>query len=297
MKPDYRDLLENMGEGLYFVDAERRITFWNKAAERISGFPSDEVVGSTCFDGVLVHVDARGENLCQGMCPLAVALGERRPHEAELFLHHRQGHRIPVRVRVFPLRDDEGRIVGAAELFTDRSTESLLEARVRELEAMSMLDALTRLANRRFLEQELVRRIAEATRYGLPFGALFLDVDRFKAVNDRYGHPVGDRVLRTVSRSISACCRPFDVFSRWGGEEFLGIVRQVDRDDLAQVADRVRVAVRASVVRERDRDVRVTVSAGGTLFRPGDSPDALVARADALMYRSKDEGGDRVTIG
>ena len=95
----YRTIVENMHDGLYFVDRERRITYWNRGAERITGYSAAEVVGTSCADNILVHVDALGRQLCQGSCPLIAAMADGAAHEAEVFLHHKQGHRLPVWVR------------------------------------------------------------------------------------------------------------------------------------------------------------------------------------------------------
>jgi PAS domain S-box-containing protein len=115
------DIIQNMPEGVCFVDRARRITLWNKAAERITGYAASEITGSSCSDNILVHVDEEGRNLCLNGCPLAKAIEQGEITEAEVFLHHRQGYRLPVKVCVMPLRDGSGAIVGRAEPFSDNS--------------------------------------------------------------------------------------------------------------------------------------------------------------------------------
>jgi len=127
-------LLDEVNEGIYFTDRQRRITYWNKAAERISGYSRAEVLGQNCSANILIHVDARGRQLCLGGCPLAHALRDGKPRQGDVFLHHRDGHRVPVRVRVFPLLDAAGHVAGAAELFSDISAKPGLEARPWPLE-------------------------------------------------------------------------------------------------------------------------------------------------------------------
>ena len=100
-------LLDEVAEGVYFTDAQRRITFWNKAAERISGYSRKEVLGRKCSENLLIHVDGRGRSLCQGLCPLARTLKDCKARQTGIFLHHKQGHRVPVKVRVYPLRNEK----------------------------------------------------------------------------------------------------------------------------------------------------------------------------------------------
>jgi len=99
-KDFYESIIENLYEGLYFVDRNRVIKYWNKAAEQISGYTANEVVGKSCSDNILNHVDSKGNNLCTGMCPLAATITDGKPREDEVYMHHKNGHRIPFSVRV-----------------------------------------------------------------------------------------------------------------------------------------------------------------------------------------------------
>ena len=132
-KDSFEKIIDNLREGLYFVDRNRVITYWNKAAERISGFTADEVVGKSCTDNVLNHIDGDGQNLCTGLCPLAATINEGEPRETEVFMHHKDGHRIPVSVRVSPLTNKEGNIIGGMELFSDISNQVANKLRLKEL--------------------------------------------------------------------------------------------------------------------------------------------------------------------
>ena len=176
----YRRIIENLHDGLYFVDKDRIITYWNKAAEKISGFAADEVIGKSCSDNILTHVDSEGNNLCTGMCPLAATISDGDPRNAEVYLHHRDGHRVPVSVRISVLTDRDGNIIGGIELFTDISNQAANELRVKELEKLALLDHLTQLANRNYIERELQNRFEEKKRFNMPFGILFIDIEHFK---------------------------------------------------------------------------------------------------------------------
>ena len=115
----HRRILDEIQDGVYFLDTDRRITYWNRGAERITGFKSDEVLGRCCSDNILMHVDHAGLQLCKGHCPAARTIADGSFQEDEVFLHHKQGHRVPVRVRTSPVRDEAGGIIGAVEIFND----------------------------------------------------------------------------------------------------------------------------------------------------------------------------------
>ena len=296
LTPDaFERILTNLNDGLYFVDRRRVITYWNEGAERISGFSKEEVLGKSCADNILNHIDAQGRRLCLGMCPLAKTIQDREERVSEVFLHHKDGHRVPVLVRTSVLTDDQGEVVGGIELFTDISGYAADQQWIEELERMALLDPLTRLANRGYLERELQARLEEYQRYGVPFGLLFLDIDNFKVFNDTYGHSFGDEVLKAVTRTIAANTRPFDLFGRWGGEEFLGIVRNVQLPELSALGERLRALIQESYLIHEDVELQVTVSIGAAAVQVGDSPNSLLDRADRLMYHSKSAGRNRLT--
>lgn len=289
-------LLDQLYDGVYFVDRSRRITHWNKAAERLTGYAAHEVIGKRCADGVMVHVDGEGNQLCEKGCPLAAALEDGRVREADLFLRHKTGHRMPVALRVAPLRDEAGEIVGAVEIFTDSSGKIDLQHLAR-LEKEALLDPLTGLANRRSLQRHLEGRMEELRRYGLGFGVLFIDIDRFKQVNDIHGHAVGDRVLQMVAKTLSVNLRPFDEAGRWGGEEFVAVVANVDSHALSLVAERLRMLTEASALDTETGRVRATVSIGAVLATAEESVELILERADQLMYQSKIAGRNQVSLG
>ena len=292
----YKSILDNLSEGVYFVDRERRISYWNKGAERITGHRSNEVVGSFCRDNILNHVDGHGVELCRELCPLAKAMLEGTNQEAEVYLKHKDGHRVPVSVRGVPFRDSKGAIVGAVEIFSDISVKDRLTQRLEELRKMALLDPLTGMGNRRFVETGLNSRLNELQRYSWKFGLLFIDIDHFKKVNDSYGHETGDLVLKMVAGTLVHNARSFDLIGRWGGEEFVAIIVNVTGEELFRIAQKYLVLVReSSLLAGKDR-ISVTISIGATLARPDDSPETLLKRADQLMYQSKLSGRNCVTM-
>lgn len=293
----YKQIIENLKEGLYFVDNNRIITYWNKTAEEITGFLADEVIGNSCARNLLTHVDKDGNNLCLGMCPLAATMKDDKHRNTEVFLHHKDGHRVPVSVSVNTIKDDKGNIIGGFELFTDLSNQEANRQRIVELEKFALLDHLTQLANRKYIEKELVERLEENKRYKVPFGLIFFDIDNFKKFNDSFGHDVGDKVLRYVANTLVSNGRPFDLYGRFGGEEFIGIIRNIDEYNLKQLTDRIRVLIEKSYITHENMNLSVTVSIGVTLSQENDTNSSILSRADMLMYKSKEKGKNCYTFG
>jgi diguanylate cyclase (GGDEF)-like protein/PAS domain S-box-containing protein len=298
LDPDsYSRIIDHLYDGLYYVNRNRVIQYWNRAAERITGYAAAEVVGRPCSDNILTHVTDNGDNLCMGACPLAATLEDGQMREASVFLHHKDGHRVPVSVRVAPLNGPDGKAIGCVELFTDMSSLKSIETRMKELEEMALLDRLTGIANRRYIEKELSIHLSEEKRFQIPFGILFMDIDHFKKFNDTYGHDVGDQVLKYVANTLLKNSRPFDVMGRWGGEEFVGILRNVGLEQLEELGNRLRMLVESSYIASQDKTLHVTISMGATLMRHDDTLESLIKRADNLLYESKSAGRNRLTLG
>jgi len=294
----YKSLLDNLYDGVYFVDADRRITYWNRGAERLTGYDSDEVLGCYCRENILEHVDEKGLKLCEtSLCPAVKTLRDGLPREEEVFLHHKGGHRLPVAIRVAPILSPNGQVIGAVEVFSDNTPRVISKQTIEELQRIALLDPLTEVGNRRYAEMNLKFRLAEKERYGWPFGILFIDIDHFKAVNDIYGHDIGDDVLKMTAKTLSNSLRSFDLVSRWGGEEFLALVINVDADSLFTVSEKLRNMVEQSSISYDSDNIRITISIGGTLVQASDSVEKLVRRADELMYKSKAAGRNRISIG
>jgi len=292
----YERIIENLHDGLYFVNRDGVITYWNKAAERISGFTAGEVVGKSCSDSILTHVDADGNNVCTGSCcPLQATILDGKPRKIELYMHHKKGHRIPVSIRVTTLTDKDGNIIGGIELFTKINDQTINELRVKELEKLALLDNLTQLANRNYIEREIRSKLEQHKRYNSQFGILFIDIDNFKNFNDLCGHCAGDDVLKFVANTFVANARPFDLYGRWGGEEFIGIIHNINIEDLVVIGNRLRSLIESSYIIHDDSKLFVTISIGATLIRNNDTIESLIKRADTLMYRSKAAGRNCLT--
>jgi diguanylate cyclase (GGDEF)-like protein len=228
----------------------------------------------------------------------------------------------------FPLRDSEHKTIGTfcvmdvkprktdasfattladlgdmaqRELFTVElsNAQSALVAKLGEARRQAMFDPLTRLWNRRGATDLLNSALKEAARHDHSLGICLADIDNFKQVNDSFGHQVGDQVLRRVAGSIVASVRPQDIVCRWGGEEFLVIVHDIDEKGCVAIGERICAGMRELPIQTPDRRFPASISIGVAMRNRGEpvTSEQLIALADAALYRSKREGRDRVTVG
>ena len=293
----YLHILDNMQDGVYFVDRDRRITFWNKGAERISGFSADDVLGTYCHDNTLNHVDENGRGLCLGGCPLHKTIQDAESREGVVYLQHKLGHRVPVFIKIVPIMDDDAEIAGAVEIFYDMTEKRSLLRNLEEYKFLAMTDQLTGLPNRRYIDTFVISRHSEYIGLGLPYAVAMMDVDHFKRFNDAHGHPAGDQVLIALSNTCRTVTRATDLFGRWGGEEFIFVFFGINAEILARLTEKIRMLVQNTRLLYQGKTLEVTVSIGASIIRPPDTADDLIERTDSLMYESKRSGRNRVTIG
>lgn len=199
-----------------------------------------------------------------------------------------------------PKPDNEiGRLVDHFETMTERLKQSTVDLentvaqRTEELHRLARIDALTGLKNRRGLDETLNEEIRRAERENKTFGLIWLDVDDFKTINDRYGHQAGDDILCNLAAWLKAGVRPYDHPGRWGGDEFVVVLSPCDRATLERIAHRIQTQVAQE---SQHSGTPVTVSVGAYLCQPGDDLDTVLRNADQALYQAKDRGRNQVCL-
>lgn len=286
----YKTILDSLNDGVYFVNRKRQVLYWNKAAERLSGYSAKEMIGKRCADNTLNHVDDDGNNLCRKGCPLSGCMRDGVSREINVYMHHKAGHRIPVNIRSLPIRGDDGRITGSVEIFSDNSQKIAMNSEVEALREAAFSDSLSGIGNRRQADISLLGLSKVWQEKQVPFGVLFVDIDNFKTINDSWGHEVGDRVIKAVASTLTATLRPTDIACRWGGDEFIIFLPHINSTGLASVGSRLVHLIRESWIELDDGIVKFTGSLGGTVVRQGDNAEDVIARADEQLYLSKEAG-------
>jgi diguanylate cyclase (GGDEF)-like protein/PAS domain S-box-containing protein len=294
----YKNLLDNLHDGMLCVDLNKKIIFWNKSAQKLTGYAEKEVLGKIAGEEIMAHLDNRGVRKNEDSCYIRQTIDEGKPHKTEFYFKHKKGHLVPVSTRISPIKDPQGRISGAGLVFSDNTSGIAAQQAIKRLEKQAMIDPLTGLANRRYIHKILDNKIDEMSRYGLKFCLLFIDIDYFKAVNDTYGQDAGDKVLKGVASSMANVIRPSDILGRWGGEEFIIIILNVEEELLFSVTEKVRIAVEKARTEYNGRQIEVTISIGAALPDPQQKniKGDLLKRVDELMYTSKIKGRNRVSV-
>lgn len=290
----YKEIIDNLCDGVYFVDMNRRITFWNKAAENITGYKKEDILGKCCQHNLLNHIDKNGTQLCLYGCPLYATLVDGRQRKDNVFLRHISGYRIPITVNIFPMMDN-GVIIGAIEIFTPNSQAVYDDTLIENLSNLAMNDPLTGLANRRKIESYLTYRLNEMKRFNNKFCLIFLDIDNFRYFNNTYGHEVGDGAIKSIAKSIKHIIKKNDLFGRWGGEEFVGVFEINNDFEAVLIAEKIRMLISRSEIIYKKESLAITASIGVTIAKEDDTIETLIKRADLLMYQSKQKNKNCVT--
>ncbi len=291
----YQQILDHVSDGVYLLDGQRKILYWNHAAEQLTGFTAEEVVGRSCGDNILTHVDQQGCGLCRGMCPAAHTLADGKQRSAEVFLHHKDGHRVAVKISCSAVRDDTGKIIAVAETFTDNAQIGGARATIDQLKRQAMNDLETRLPNRKYAESRLQARLEEMRRYGWQLGVFLAEVDMLAELQ-KHGDAINGRVLRMVGGSLTNATRSLDCVARWSVGQFIGIVANAPMEQLQQVCERARMMVQTSYLNVPGGPLRATVSIGATASERGDTIESLMRRAEVCLYHSRGQGRNRVTL-
>jgi diguanylate cyclase (GGDEF)-like protein/PAS domain S-box-containing protein len=279
--------LNSIGDAVISTDVAGRVTYLNVVAESITGWSRQEALGQPLQE-VLRIID--GDTRKPALNPLAMAMLHNKSVglSANCVLIRRDGYESAIEDTAAPIHDRRGHVTGAVIVFHDVSVARAMSLKMSHL---AQHDFLTELPNRMLLNDRLARAIAAAQRHGTLLAVLFLDVDRFKHINDSLGHAAGDQLLLSIARRLVASVRNSDTVSRQGGDEFVVLLSEVScPGDAGLAANKILAAV-SRPHRIGDQEVHVTVSAGICVY-PDDGADAemLLKNADLALFQAKAQG-------
>lgn len=282
-------LLESMYDAVVFIDASGRVVLWNRGTERLTGIAGVSVCGEMWHPELLGLSDEKGQSISEPDCPVHTAIRCGVQSLRRLSILGRGQQHLAVDTHVIPVINDHGISEGTILLLHDASSETSLEQRCQTLHEKATKDPLTQVANRAEFDRVHAMFVSAHQQQQVPCSLLMCDLDRFKSVNDNYGHQAGDDVIRCLASLLKSSCRPGDLVARYGGEEFVLLCADCDNAAAVRRAEQVRKAL--SQIPQARMDGRVvTVSFGATEIQPGDTPETMLRRADRALLMAKANG-------
>lgn len=286
-------LLDNMYDAVVFIDATGQIALWNRGAERLTGISGNSVCQRQWEPGLLRMSDEKGDSISQADCPVNCAISSGVQSLRRLTIWGRTGRPIAVDTHAIPVTAEAGTTLGAIMLFHDASSETSLEQRCQSLYEKSTKDPLTQVANRAEFDRVHELFVATHQQQQVPCSLIICDLDRFKDVNDTYGHQAGDEVIKCLAMLLKSSCRPGDLVARYGGEEFVVLCADCDNAASTRRAEQIRVKL-SRIAQPKLGGRPVTVSFGVTEIQPGDTPETMLRRADRALLMAKAKGRNNV---
>jgi diguanylate cyclase (GGDEF)-like protein/PAS domain S-box-containing protein len=279
--------LDSIGDGVISTDAAGLVTYLNAVAEGLTGWSRKEAAGRP-FADVFRIINSGSREVA--MDPMRLAIRENRTVSLtpNCILVRRDGVETGIEDSAAPIHDRGGKVTGGVIVFRDATAAQALS---RKLSHLAQHDGLTGLPNRILLDDRLTQAMAMVQRHAKKLAVLYLDIDRFKHVNDTSGHMVGDRLLQSISRRLLECVRSSDTVSRQGGDEFVVLLSEVsDAKDAAVTAEKILAAL-GEPHSINHHEFLVSASIGIVLYpEDGNSAEVLIKNADVAMYQAKECG-------
>ncbi len=285
-------LLNNMFDAVVFVDCNMRIIRWNRGAERLTGLSSDSVLHRNWSPALIGLCDQKDGDMPGGECPVSYCLATGVQSLRRLLVKS-GGRLIAVDVHTVPVVGPDGMTHGAAMLLHDASPQASLEEQCNTLHERATKDPLTQVANRAEFDRLHQLFVGAHLECNVPCSMIICDIDHFKSINDTFGHPAGDEVLRSFGHLLKSECRSGDVVARYGGEEFVILCANCNNAAAARRADDLRRKISEHSQPALGGNV-ITVSFGVTEIQPGDTPDSMLRRADRALLEAKRIGRNTV---
>ncbi len=288
-----KKLIDNMHDGVVFVDSQTTISLWNTGAERLTGVSGMAACGRTFLPSLMEMCNSREQRIANEECPVAHAIMTGVQWLGRVSIMGRQGRYVAVDLHAIPVRGIDGTVHGATVLLHDASSETSLEEKCQALHAQVAKDPMTQVANRAEFDRMLNNFVAAHLESSLPCSLIMCDIDHFKSINDTYGHQAGDRAIITLASLLKSMCRSGDLVARYGGEEFAILCADCTNAAAAQKAEAIRKAL-SEIKHSCLQDRSITASFGVTELQAGDTPETMLRRADRALLQAKDRGRNQV---
>jgi diguanylate cyclase (GGDEF)-like protein/PAS domain S-box-containing protein len=292
----YQIVLDGLQTGVYIVDRNRRIRFWNQGAEQITGYLRQDVVGHFLRDHLLTAASQAKTPDSDPDDPINLAFRDGKPSLMDVYILHKEGYRVPIVLRTVPIRNSRGTVVGVAESFEKNRSAWEWSRRQSASADIASLDTLTGVASRSFMETKLHERLEIFAEDNIHFGILLVQIDHLDEYRSSRGPGVVAPILRIIAQSLENSVRPADLVGCWGKNQFMAILLECRESEVVLVGERVRKMIGQAEIEWWGDTFSVTSPLGGAGCRTGDDMEMLVARAIASLDESIVKGGNCVTV-
>ncbi len=275
----FRNVLEGLRSGIFLVGQNRKIFFWNDGAEAITGFRAHDVLGHSVSDNVLNRCDEKGCVLCGAVCPFSSTLQNGKVQESRVQLHHKEGHRVPVRLCATPIRNPHGTVTVSAQSFDEQKFAFDRDRRQHNLASYGCLDEMTGLPNHSFTQFHLRENLASFAEYHLPFGIMSIRINELDHFRASYGREAAAAIVQVVGSTVRNTLRPSDFLGRWMEDEFLIIMPNCTASGVHTGAERIRRIIHFARLQWWGDHLSVTTQIGDAAAQTGDTIEMLLERA------------------
>lgn len=281
----YQAIFEAFHHGILISDASHKIKFINAAALSMFGYKSDELYGEPLTLLMASRFKAK-HNIQVDEFIESSGLSRVMEKRSIIYGQRKDGTEFPTEISILKIKT--GNNFEVVAIIRDVSETSKL---IEDLKNIARTDALTKINNRRSGELELIDELDRSNRYNHKLSLVMFDIDHFKQVNDVYGHEMGDKVLFSIANDVTSLIRDVDIFSRWGGEEFVLILPETSAKMAFETTERLRISISELKFPWMKKGEKVTASFGVTESQRNETDHhAIIIRADKAMYLAKDSG-------
>jgi PAS domain S-box-containing protein len=299
----FRTILDELPTGVYLVDRQRKVRFWNNGGERLTGFLRQQVLGQPCWQTFMDGCNQRTCELCGPGCVLSQSLNNGETRESNVYFRNPQGDRIPVHLWNAPIRDERGSLIGVAGSFHKRREVADRDRDGERLAAYGCLDETTGLANHGFTDFKLRESFTGLKEYHIPFGIVLVHLEGLTVVARQCGKSAADAIALMAAKAVIGNVRGSELLGRWADDQLLLIARVCAFPHLEFIAQRIRNHLSSLPLHWWGETVTVRPLIGSAGAEPMDSPDSLVVRAQLSLqagrgqHENSDPGGSSMKRG
>jgi two-component system, cell cycle response regulator len=285
----YRDILDGLQIGVSVIDLEKKIVFWSDGAEQITGYARIDVLGHFCRDNIFLRCNEVSCEMCGEKCSIVKALHDAKPVETMGLIHHKSGHRTPVRTWTIPLRDKHGSIIGIIQTFEGEFAVAGPDPNDRSMKERGCMDEATGLPNQAMMQSHLREMLGTFAELEIPFGIVCVHVHGLSEFRARYGQEAGKSILQVLARTLRNTVWPTDYVGRWSEDRFLVILSGCGEAALEATSERMLKMMAGATIHWWGEELPVAVSVGRTGAVAGDSVESIVQRAEHALSGNQAE--------